>query len=780
MRAVGGSVRNVAGRLRRNNGDGAEEGVGGAGADDDVVDARDPEEEVAGEDTQVDEVEDEDDDDEEEGEGGEGDGDDDVVDAQDAEEEEGVAIVWPNIIVHHLNEDDDDDEEEKEEEEDDDEDDEDEDEDDDDDDEEEDDSEEEDLDSEEEEDEDGRPVGTALGLYDPLNGAGRVWRGTVRAITDPEDGARVLQVRLASEPFSAKPLYEFRRAQQPKPIVEHNLVGELRRKSTAPVSPLAARPTAGAGVGAGAGASAPAAAGVGVGAAVAGAAAAAAAAEAPLTSSTPSSRSPPPPSPPPWRTQSSPNDISQLLRRRERGLLRGGRAGTSASTSSAQAERVELASRFLPVYNPTLLDTMNSRAYVGQFSRAGDLFVCGFQERRIRVYEVEHDWRLRKEVHCRNLRWTITDTAISPDQTLLAYASITPLVHLVNLNGGGGGGVSSVANVTDIHEMLHVGEGLDGVDDVFGIWSARFSRDGQEIVVGTSDSCLYVHNVERNRTLLRAEGHENDVNAVAWADDASQVLFSGSDDCTCKVWDRRIMASGDGGGGPVGVLIGHTEGITHIDSKADGRYFISNCKDQTVKLWDVRRMSDASAAAAKSKERPLPVWNWDYRYMRFPGKGWDMKHPDDASLQTYTGHLVDQTLIRAYFSPAATTGQRYIYSGSSDGVVAFWDVVSGQRVGDDERLPDGDGGGDGGDGEGGVNKRRRGGRGRGGDSDSDEGVSGGGGGDEGGGGGGGEGAANAAAGGGGGQRGYARTPAVGLCTLNQVDPCPKTYSLSNP
>ena len=41
---------------------------------------------------------------------------------------------------------------------------------------------------------------------------------------------------------------------------------------------------------------------------------------------------------------------------------------------------------------------------------------------------------------------------------------------------------------------------------------------------------------ETKATPPYAEGHDNDVNAVAWADDASQVLFSGSDDCTCKVW----------------------------------------------------------------------------------------------------------------------------------------------------------------------------------------------------------------------------------------------------
>ncbi len=34
---------------------------------------------------------------------------------------------------------------------------------------------------------------------------------------------------------------------------------------------------------------------------------------------------------------------------------------------------------------------------------------------------------------------------------------------------------------------------------------------------------------------------------------------------------------------------------------------------------------------------------------------------------TYRGHAVLQTLIRCHFSPAETTGGRYIYSGSADG-----------------------------------------------------------------------------------------------------------------
>ncbi len=58
---------------------------------------------------------------------------------------------------------------------------------------------------------------------------------------------------------------------------------------------------------------------------------------------------------------------------------------------------------------------------------------AGFQhERRVRLYDVNNNWRLRKDVEARNLRWTITDTCISPDQKFLLYSSISPIVHLVS------------------------------------------------------------------------------------------------------------------------------------------------------------------------------------------------------------------------------------------------------------------------------------------------------------------------------------------------------------
>lgn len=70
------------------------------------------------------------------------------------------------------------------------------------------------------------------------------------------------------------------------------------------------------------------------------------------------------------------------------------------------------------------------------------------------------------------------------------------------------------------------------------------------------------------RLLLQIDAHEDDVNAVAFADSSSQLLFSGSDDALCKVWDRRTLR--EDRPQPVGHLAGHRDGITFIHSKVGG------------------------------------------------------------------------------------------------------------------------------------------------------------------------------------------------------------------
>jgi len=50
------------------------------------------------------------------------------------------------------------------------------------------------------------------------------------------------------------------------------------------------------------------------------------------------------------------------------------------------------------------------------------------------------------------------------------------------------------------------------------------------------------------------------------------------------------------------------------------------------------------------------------------------RHPHDQSLVTYRGHSVHRTLIRCHFSPPVSTGSRYVYTGSADGLVKIYNL----------------------------------------------------------------------------------------------------------
>ena len=115
--------------------------------------------------------------------------------------------------------------------------------------------------------------------------------------------------------------------------------------------------------------------------------------------------------------------------------------------------------------------------------------------------------------------------------------------------------------------------------------SIRFSGDGRELVAGGNDHNVHVYDLETQKKILVLPNHEDDVNAVCFADiNSPNILYSGSDDTTIRVWDRRSMASGR----EVGGFCGHLEGLTYIESKGDGRYILSNGKEHTMKLWDIR------------------------------------------------------------------------------------------------------------------------------------------------------------------------------------------------
>ena len=117
----------------------------------------------------------------------------------------------------------------------------------------------------------------------------------------------------------------------------------------------------------------------------------------------------------------------------------------SNSSSGGGGRNDEAGARFLPNVCTQVLDRKNCRRYGGQFSSDGRLFYSTCQDATIRVFDTSNldVWTLKKEVPVRHMRWTVSDTDLSPDGKYLVYSSLHNVVHVINTGGD-----------LDVHEPL--------------------------------------------------------------------------------------------------------------------------------------------------------------------------------------------------------------------------------------------------------------------------------------------------------------------------------------
>ncbi|KAJ6444018.1 WD repeat protein [Purpureocillium lavendulum] len=306
--------------------------------------------------------------------------------------------------------------------------------------------------------------------------------------------------------------------------------------------------------------------------------------------------------------------------------------------------------------------------YSGQFSDDGNFFFSCCQDFKVRMYDTSnpYKWQYYKTASYPWGQWTLTDATLSPDNRWLAYTSIQSMVSMAPTDPNDTGDPYTL----DLDDASVPTDNTWRTRGGFGIWSIRFSGDGRELVAGTSSDSIVVYDIESRRVLHHITGHDDHVNAVCFADKLSpHIVYSGSDDCTIKVWDRRSMASAR----EAGAFVGHVEGLTYIDSKGDGRYILSNGKDQSMKLWDLRMAKSSAQFREEAPLRRTIGGTFDYRREAYDENDWD-PHPQDNSLVTFRGHKVLRTLIRCHFSPPSSTNSRYVYSGSADGKVYIYNM----------------------------------------------------------------------------------------------------------
>ncbi|KAL4241704.1 DDB1- and CUL4-associated factor [Abortiporus biennis] len=356
--------------------------------------------------------------------------------------------------------------------------------------------------------------------------------------------------------------------------------------------------------------------------------------------------------------------------------------------------REDIASDIVPNSDGVAVASYQSNAYVGQYSSDSSFYYTCVRDFRLHVYDTtapiepprpnphvpsynrdlshQTSMKLIKTIHASADRWTITDSHLSPDNQRMIYATVSNNVYMTSTLDSSQ--VQTPINFADRVRVHRGGRDLWYDDDHYGIWSCKFSADGNEVVAGGREM-IFVYDLVADKRTVKIRAHEDDINSCCWADTASgNILISASDDSFLKVWDRRSLGSSPK---PSGVLIGHTEGLTYVSAKGDGRYVISNGKDQVLRLWDLRKMR-SSLEWEQCAHKNYGIPHYDYRAGAYPKPRY-RAHPLDCSVMQYTGHEVLRTLIRCHFSPAETTGGQYIYSGSADGRIHIWSL-DGQVV----------------------------------------------------------------------------------------------------
>lgn len=177
--------------------------------------------------------------------------------------------------------------------------------------------------------------------------------------------------------------------------------------------------------------------------------------------------------------------------------------------------------------------------------------------------------------------------------------------------------VSVFWNVYGECENLSVMSGHQGA-----VMELHFTPDGSQIFTCSTDTTLGLWDIATGQRVKKLKGHTTFVNTVQGARRGPQILVSGSDDSTVKMWDtrkRNSIASFNtnyqvtavsfndtaeqvfSGGIDNDIKVwdvrknellytmrGHTDTVTGLSLSADGSYLLSNAMDNTMRIWDVR------------------------------------------------------------------------------------------------------------------------------------------------------------------------------------------------
>lgn len=199
------------------------------------------------------------------------------------------------------------------------------------------------------------------------------------------------------------------------------------------------------------------------------------------------------------------------------------------------------------------------------------------------------------------------------------------------------------------------------------------SPDGRYMVKGNVDSTALLLDVETGKVLRRFEGHNKVVYSYDFSPDGKYLVTAGADRFLI-VWE---VATGK----EVHRLKGHVDHVFDVKFSADGQTLVSGSWDGSMRVWDVSTGKSAMWVDLKNDSPYAVGYSPDDLYLVSADLSEKLKFREMDSgeeFRTMVGHT-DQ-ISSFTFSPPATSERNLMVTGSWDGKVKVWDVLTGMLV----------------------------------------------------------------------------------------------------
>lgn len=218
------------------------------------------------------------------------------------------------------------------------------------------------------------------------------------------------------------------------------------------------------------------------------------------------------------------------------------------------------------------------------------------------------------------------------------------------------------------------------------VMQALFNTDGSQIHSCSTDKTLAIWDMTTGTRVRRMKGHTNFVNSLSNNRRGVQMLCSGSDDRTVRLWDGRKKA-------PAATMEAQYQ-VTAVTFNDTAEQIISSGIDNVIKLWDLRKNrivntlqghTDTVTGLSLSPDGSHVLSNSMDNSLRM----WDVRPyvPGERCVKVFQGHQhnFEKNLLRCAWSKDGDL----VAAGSGDRFVYIWEVLPRRIL---YKLPGHDGG----------------------------------------------------------------------------------------